>query len=42
MARSTARSAQPDDDPASVLLISGCQDNQLSGDGDVNGLFTET
>jgi hypothetical protein len=27
---------------ASVLLISGCQDNQLSGDGDVNGLFTET
>jgi len=28
--------------PAStVLLISGCQDNQLSSDGDVNGLFTE-
>lgn len=27
---------------ASVVLISGCQDNQLSGDGDVNGLFTET
>lgn len=26
---------------ASVLLISGCQDNQLSSDGDVNGLFTE-
>jgi hypothetical protein len=25
---------------ASVLLISGCQDNQLSGDGDDNGLFT--
>jgi hypothetical protein len=25
---------------ASVLLISGCQDNQLSSDGDVNGLFT--
>jgi hypothetical protein len=27
---------------ASVLLISGCQDNQLSSDGDVNGLFTGT
>jgi metacaspase-1 len=26
---------------AAVLLISGCQDNQLSSDGDVNGLFTE-
>ncbi len=26
---------------ASVLLISGCQDNQLSADGDRNGLFTE-
>lgn len=26
---------------ASVLLISGCQDNQESLDGDVNGLFTE-
>lgn len=25
---------------ASVLLISGCQDDQLSSDGDVNGLFT--
>ncbi len=25
---------------ASVLLISGCQDNQLSSDGDINGLFT--
>ncbi len=25
---------------ASVLLISGCQDNQLSADGDANGLFT--
>lgn len=25
---------------ASVLLISGCQDNQLSSDGDGNGLFT--
>jgi hypothetical protein len=27
---------------ASVLLISGCQDNQLSLDGDRNGLFTQT
>ena len=27
---------------ASVLLISGCQDNQLSNDGDTNGLFTGT
>ncbi|MBI2924500.1 MAG: caspase family protein [Verrucomicrobia bacterium] len=27
---------------ASVILISGCQDNQLSLDGDRNGLFTET
>ena len=26
--------------PASVLLISGCQDNQESSDGDFNGLFT--
>ena len=25
---------------ASVMLISGCQDNQLSADGDFNGLFT--
>lgn len=28
------------DVPASVLLISGCQDNQLSLDGQLNGLFT--
>lgn len=27
---------------ATVLLISGCMDNQLSSDGDRNGLFTET
>jgi hypothetical protein len=27
---------------ATVLLISGCQDNQLSNDGDGNGLFTGT
>jgi hypothetical protein len=26
---------------ATVLLISGCQDNQLSLDGDRNGLFTQ-
>jgi len=26
---------------ASVVLISGCQDNQLSMDGDKNGLFTQ-
>lgn len=27
---------------ATILLISGCQDNQLSLDGDRNGLFTQT
>jgi metacaspase-1 len=27
---------------ASVLLISGCQDNQTSADGEKNGLFTQT
>ncbi|MGH8975267.1 MAG: caspase family protein [Acidimicrobiia bacterium] len=27
---------------ASILLISGCQDRQLSADGDRNGLFTAT
>lgn len=26
---------------SSVILISGCQDNQLSSDGDANGLFTQ-
>lgn len=26
---------------AAILLLSGCQDNQLSADGDRNGLFTE-
>ena len=25
---------------ATVRLLSGCQDNQTSGDGDLNGLFT--
>ncbi len=27
---------------ASIVLVSGCRDNQLSLDGDRNGLFTET
>ena len=27
---------------ASIILISGCQDNQESEDGDLNGLFTAT
>jgi len=27
---------------ATVLLLSGCQDSQLSSDGDRNGLFTQT
>jgi hypothetical protein len=37
-----SRYTPKDVDPsASVLLISGCQDNQLSADGDTNGLFTE-
>lgn len=27
---------------ASIILISGCQDNQLSGDGEQNGIFTGT
>lgn len=31
-----------DDIDASVILISGCQDNQLSQDGAFNGLFTGT
>lgn len=30
----------PEEVKASVLLISGCQDNQFSQDGDFNGLFT--
>ena len=34
---------KPKDNPigATILLISGCQDNQFSQDGDKNGLFTE-
>ncbi|RNC66705.1 MAG: caspase family protein [Desulfuromonadales bacterium] len=35
----TAKDAQPEA-KASILLISGCQDNQLSQDGTFNGLFT--
>lgn len=31
-----------EDIQATVLLLSGCQDNQLSSDGEKNGLFTET
>jgi hypothetical protein len=37
--KSTTREVQPPS--ASVLLISGCQDNQLSLDGTRNGLFTQ-
>jgi metacaspase-1 len=37
----TPRSSQVDVQ-ASVLLISGCADNQLSSDGSQNGLFTQT
>jgi metacaspase-1 len=33
--------AETDEIGASVILISGCQDNQLSMDGDRNGLFTQ-
>ena len=39
--RLTMRVVRDDDVPATVLLISGCQDNQTSQDGDRNGLFTE-
>src|SRR5512145_174724 len=35
----TAKDSQPEP-AASILLISGCQDNQLSQDGAFNGLFT--
>ena len=37
--RSATRRTRVD---ASAVLISGCQDNQTSADGDRNGLFTET
>lgn len=40
------RARTPGEDPTSlaarVLLLSGCQDNQTSSDGDHNGLFTGT
>jgi len=39
---SVARKAETTEIGASVILISGCQDNQLSSDGDANGLFTGT
>ena len=32
----------PKTSPAKVVLISGCQDDQTSLDGDVNGAFTES
>ena len=35
----TAKDSQPEP-AASILLVSGCQDNQLSQDGAFNGLFT--
>jgi hypothetical protein len=34
------RKENPKEAAASILLISGCQDNQLSQDGAFNGLFT--
>ena len=34
-------SAETQELGASLLLLSGCQDNQLSLDGDRNGLFTQ-
>lgn len=35
-----SRKKESADVAAAVILISGCQDNQLSSDGDFNGLFT--
>lgn len=40
--QSSHESGENVDVGASVILISGCQDNQLSLDGDRNGLFTQT
>jgi metacaspase-1 len=40
--QSSTQSGDEVEVPASVILISGCQDNQLSLDGDRNGLFTQT
>lgn len=39
---SERRATDPDSIGACVVLISGCQDNQLSLDGTYNGLFTAT
>src|SRR6187200_1653692 len=39
--KATAKGARAEDVAASLILISGCQDNQLSADGTTNGLFTE-
>lgn len=36
----TRNAKAADEFPASLIYISGCQDNQFSGDGDTNGLFT--
>ncbi|HSR13463.1 MAG TPA: caspase family protein [Thermodesulfobacteriota bacterium] len=38
--KSKAAPEKAPDVKATVLLVSGCQDNQLSSDGDFNGLFT--
>ena len=40
-ARATALTAIAGKVKAAVILISGCQDNQTSLDGDHNGAFTE-
>jgi hypothetical protein len=40
--QSSHESGENVDVGASVILISGCQDNQLSLDGERNGLFTQT
>jgi hypothetical protein len=40
--QSSHQSGDDVDVGATVFLISGCQDNQLSLDGDRNGLFTQT
>jgi hypothetical protein len=40
--QSSHQSGEDVDLGATILLISGCQDNQLSLDGDRNGLFTQT
>src|SRR3954453_13333884 len=39
--KAAAKGARAEDLAASLILISGCQDNQLSADGTTNGLFTE-